>query len=160
MQTARRTVPIAPDFESAINTLNLPRPDDQLIAYRTKPHTNPTLYPTPPPEDSFHDNVELPTNFLGADLDGKTALKRFTFTTSALPPLPSAHTYKGTAVFAQRETDSRKIRELATEEGKLGEQALRKLAGAVKIDAAHPGEVESKKGDPVQVTSRSKETGR
>ena len=151
MQAARRTVPIPPDFDSALNVLDLPQPDDQLITYRTKPQTNPTLYPTPPPEDSFHDNTELPTDFLGPELDGKAALKRFTFTTSTLPPLPSAHTYKDTAVYAQRETDSRKLRELATEEGKLGEQALRKLAGAVKIDAAHPGEVESKK----EVPSRS-----
>jgi hypothetical protein len=144
----KRTAPIPPDFESALATLNIPRPDDQLLSYRTKPQTNPTLYPTPPPEDPFEDKVNLPTDFLGADLDGKAALKRFTFTPSALPPLPSAHTYKDTAVFANRETDSRKIRELATEEGKLGEQALRKLAGAVKIDAAHPGEMESKPAAP------------
>ncbi|RMZ87568.1 hypothetical protein DV736_g5200, partial [Chaetothyriales sp. CBS 134916] len=138
MQAARRTVPIVTDFEAAIDALGLPRPDDQLVAYQTKPAINPPLYPTPPPEDSFHGNHELPTDFLGPELDGKEALKRFTFTTAALPPLPSAHTYKTTAVYGQRETDSRRIRELATEEGKLGEQALRKLAGAVKIGAAPP----------------------
>ncbi|RMZ85339.1 hypothetical protein DV737_g864, partial [Chaetothyriales sp. CBS 132003] len=152
MQAARRTVPIAPDFEAAIHALGLPRPDDQLVAYQTKPPINRPLYPTPPPEDSFHGNHELPTDFLGAELDGRAALKRFSHTTAALPPLPSAHTYKTTAVYGQRETDSRRIRELATEEGKLGEQALRKLAGAVKMGgaapAAAPGEAESKQNNP------------
>ncbi|RMD42345.1 hypothetical protein DV735_g2800, partial [Chaetothyriales sp. CBS 134920] len=136
MQAARRTVPIAPDFEAAIYELGLPRPDDQIAAYQTKPPINTRLYPTPPPEDSFHGTHELPSDFLGAELDGRAALERFTYNTAALPPLPSAHTYKATVVYDQRETDSRRIRELATEEGKLGEQALRKLAGAVKIGAA------------------------
>jgi hypothetical protein len=35
-------------------------------------------------------------------------------------------------VFTKRETDPRKIREQATEEGRLGEEALRKLAHAAK----------------------------
>lgn len=46
------------------------------------------------------------------------------------PALPSRHTYKSEPVFAQREEDTRKIRERATEEGRLGEKALRKLVGA------------------------------
>lgn len=37
-----------------------------------------------------------------------------------------------TPVFTKREEDPRKVRESATEEGRLGEAALRKLAGAVK----------------------------
>ena len=145
MLIARRTVPIPTDFESAIHALDIPRSDDQLLPYRTKPDVNPSLLPTPPPDDAFHESVKLPPSFLGPELNGQSALKRFSMTTSSLPPLPSAHTYKDTAVFPQRETDTRRIRELATEEGKLGEQALRRLAGAVKLDAAHPLEVESKK---------------
>ncbi|KAG9768183.1 hypothetical protein KCU88_g7259, partial [Aureobasidium melanogenum] len=138
MQAARRTVPIATDFETAIDVLQVPRPDDQLEPYKTEPRINPPLLPTPPPEDEFHNTVELPPAFLGPELDGHGQLHRFTFNTKGLPELPSAHTYKNTPVYPQRETDTRKIRELATQEGKLGEQALRKLAGAVKLDAAHP----------------------
>ena len=145
MLIARRTVPIPTDFESAIHALEIPRLDDQLVPYRTEPEINPPLLPTPPPDDSFHDNPELPSSFLGAELSAQNALKRFSLSTGSLPPLPSAHTYKDTAVFPKRETDTRRIRELATEEGKLGEQALRRLAGAVKLDAAHPPEHESRK---------------
>lgn len=145
MLAARRTAPIPTDFETAIHALDLPRPDDQLIPYRTKPDINPPLLPTPPPDDAFHDNIALPPSFLGPELNNQNALTRFTMTPASLPPLPSAHSYKDTEVFPQRETDTRRIRELATEEGKLGEQALRKLAGAFKLDAAHPLDHESRK---------------
>ena len=137
MLAARRTCPIAPDFETVISVFDIPRLDDQLQPYKSRPNINPPLYPTPPPEDEFHNLVELPASFLGPDLDGHGELNKFGFGTKALPALPSAHTYKDTAVFPHRESDTRKIRELATHEGKLGEQALRKLAGAVKLDAAH-----------------------
>ncbi|EXJ73800.1 uncharacterized protein A1O5_03562 [Cladophialophora psammophila CBS 110553] len=142
MTAARRICPIATDFEAAIDVLDVPRPDDQLGPYETQPSVNPPLLPTPPPEDEFHNLVELPASFLGPGLDGHGELKKFSFSTKGLPELPSAHTYKDTPVYPERQSDSRKMRELATQEGKLGEQALRKLAGAVKLDAAHPLEVE------------------
>lgn len=145
MQAARRTIPVATDFQAAIDALDVPLLSDQLPPYQMKPEINPPLLPTPPPEDVFHNNLILPPSLLGPELDGKSALKRFALNPAALPPLPSAHTYKDTAVFPQRETDSRKLRELATEEGKMGEQALRRLAGAVKVDAAHPVDAETKK---------------
>ena len=160
MLVARRTVPIPTDFESAIHALDMPRFDDQLLPYRAKPDVNPPLLPTPPPEDPFHDNVKFPASFLGSELTGQNALKRFSMTPSSLPPLPSAHTYKDTAVYPHRETDTRRIRELATEEGKLGEQALRRLAGAVKLDAAHPLEVESKKEKEVPPAPPSQQARR
>jgi len=137
MLAARRTTPTAPDFDTAIEALAIPRPDDQLEPYETKPPINPPLLPTPPPEDEFHNIVELPSAFLGPELDGQGALNKFAFNTGGLPELPSAHTFKHTPVYPHREADTRKIRELATQEGKLGEQALRKLAGAVKLDTAH-----------------------
>jgi hypothetical protein len=141
MLASRRTCPIATDFETAIAVFDIPRPDDQLQPYETQPAINAPLYPTPPPDDEFHNLVELPASFLGPDLDGHGKLKRYSFATKGLPELPSAHTYKDTPVFPHRESDTRKIRELATHEGKLGEQALRKLAGAIKLDAAHTLEV-------------------
>ncbi|ETI24853.1 hypothetical protein G647_04223 [Cladophialophora carrionii CBS 160.54] len=159
MIAARRVCPIGTDFETAIDVLYVPRPDDQLQPYRTQPEINPPLYPTPPPDDEFHNLVELPASFLGPDLDGHGELKKFSFTTKGLPELPSAHTYKDTPVYPQRESDTRKIRELATHEGKLGEQALRKLAGAVKLDAAHTLETEAsmtKQKTPVRQQRRKR----
>jgi hypothetical protein len=145
MTVARRTAPTATDFDSAIFALDVPRLDDQIRVYQMQPEINPRLLPTPPPDDPFHNHVELPTIVLGEDLGGQAALKQFHPNPSFLPPLPSAHTYRTSAVLPVREMDSRRIRELATEEGKLGEQALRKLAGAVKLDAAHPVDPETHK---------------
>lgn len=144
MNAARRNTPIAPDFDSAFYALDLPLPDDQLSPYTTKPEINPPLLPTPPPDDELHHSHELPERLLGPELSRQQDLKKFSFNTSSLPPVPSAHTYRDTAVFLERETDSKRIRELATEEGKLGEQALRKLAGAAKLDVALSTEPETR----------------
>ncbi|KAI5367484.1 Putative bromodomain associated domain, histone-fold, transcription factor TFIID, subunit 8 [Septoria linicola] len=54
---------------------------------------------------------------------------------SHFPKLPPQHSWKETAVFPERERDARKMREKATEEGVLAEQALRKLAAAAKTSA-------------------------
>jgi hypothetical protein len=156
MLAARRTVPIPTDFDTALEALDIGRPDDQLLPYTIQPPTNPRLLPTPPPDDEFHNVVKLPPEFLGPGLDGQGELKRFSFSTKGLPALPSAHTFRGTAVLPALEKDIRKVRELATQEGKLGEQALRKLAGAVKLDAAHVPEVESSKKKPQGAPGRTK----
>ena len=134
MSAARRTVPLPTDFETAMRVLNLPWAFDQLNPYVTDPVRNPPLLPTPPPDDVFHKDTGLPTSFLGPGLSGDEDRKKTTYIPTHLPPFPSRHTYKATAVYSPREADPRRIRELATEEGKLGEEALRKLAGAVKIE--------------------------
>lgn len=144
MTAARRVVPIPPDFDSAFFALDLPLPDDQLSPYGTKHDINPSLLPTPPAEDEFHHTNELPQRLLGPELSRQQDLKKFSFNTLSLPPVPSAHTYRDTDVYLDREKDSKRIRELATEEGKLGEQALRKLAGAVKLEAALSTEPETR----------------
>ena len=46
------------------------------------------------------------------------------------PHLPSSHTYKATSSYTSRESDPRRIRERATEEGRMGEAALQKFVGA------------------------------
>jgi hypothetical protein len=134
MLSARRTAPIPTDFESAMRCLDLPWPDDQLNPFTTQPTINPSLLPTPPPEDAFHRQFQLPTSLLGPGLDGRADKRKDHYIPSHFPPFPSQHTYKDTPVFPAREVDPRRIRELATEEGKLGEEALRKLAGAVKAE--------------------------
>lgn len=138
MHAARRNVPIAPDVDEAFYALDIPVPSDQLKPYATRPQVNRAL-PTPPPEeeqDEFHRPSGLPEHVLGSELSRQQDLKKFSFNPRTLPPVPSAHTYRDTQVYLQREADTKRIRELATEEGKLGEQALRKLAGAMKMDSA------------------------
>ncbi len=136
MLACRRTVPIPTDFESAMKHLDLPWPHDQLKPFTKKPQVNPPLLPTPPPEDVFHREHQLPSAMLGPGLDGRADKKKDHYIPSHFPPFPSQHTYKDTPVFPDREVDPRRIRELATEEGKQGEEALRKLAGAVKAETA------------------------
>ncbi|KAG8529527.1 uncharacterized protein KY384_006164 [Bacidia gigantensis] len=53
------------------------------------------------------------------------------------PLLPDKHTYQVTPDFVIREQDPRKLREKATEEGRLGEEALRKLVAAGSNGATH-----------------------
>jgi hypothetical protein len=51
------------------------------------------------------------------------------------PALPPRHAWESTDVFSERERDARKMREKATGEGMMAEQALRKLAAAAKAGA-------------------------
>lgn len=151
MLSARRAAPIPLDFEAAIRCLDLPWPDDQLRPFTTQPTINPPLLPTPPPEDEFHREFQLPTSLLGPGLDGRAEQRKDRFIPSHLPPFPSQHTYKDTPVFPNREVDPRRIRELATEEGKLGEEALRKLAGAVKAENTISAEPETRHNDTTKI---------
>lgn len=60
-----------------------------------------------------------------------------TFAPKHFPALPSKHTHKVTPEFPEREQDPRKVRERATEEGRLGEEALRRLVGAGSRHPVH-----------------------
>lgn len=51
------------------------------------------------------------------------------------PKFPSQHAYMNTPTYTKRETDAMRIREHATQEGILAEQALRKLMIAGKAGA-------------------------
>ena len=154
MLAARRTAPIPPDFEKAFDALELPWPDDQLQPYISNPAINPPLLPTPPSENPFELKHQLPASALGPGLDGAEDRRRELYIPAALPPFPSQHTYKHTAVYPTRERDPRRIRELAGEEGKRGEDNLGKLEKALKASSvitAAPG---------VAAEDTSKSTGR
>jgi hypothetical protein len=94
-------------------------------ATRQQPH----LLPTPPPEEP-DPKVDFP--FLGPDLSGTAHRGALSYIPKHFPTFPSRHTYRETDVFTRREIDPRKVREQATEEGRLGEEALRKLTRAAK----------------------------
>lgn len=155
MRAARRTIPVATDFQSALTFLNVPLDSSQLLPYHTKPAINPTLLPTPPPDDSFHNSTPLPADILGPEL---SAQSRPSFIPSTLPALPSKHTYRDTAVYPVRETDARRIRELATSEGKLGEEALRKLT-SVNTQSISTFEIQPPEADSSQKPWRRKRRG-
>lgn len=136
MLACRRVQPIPHDFEHALRRSAVSV--DDLPAYLTAPpavEPAPALLPSPPPdEDPF---AGLP--FLDATLSGEEDRARSAYIPKHFPAFPSRHTYRHTPVFTQREHDPRRIRERATEDGRLGEEALRKLARAAFKDSQTTG---------------------
>ncbi|KAK0917424.1 hypothetical protein LTR02_000289 [Friedmanniomyces endolithicus] len=128
MQAERRTRPVAQDFATALsltpNTatasllqphLRLPIPE--CISY-------PSIPEPAPPEASIPDFTAL--------LQPLTTTSLPRYVPAHFPALPSKHAWVHTPVYAERGKDARKMREKATQEGLLAEQALRKLATAAK----------------------------
>lgn len=101
---------------SHISLLSL---EDELNRTPSNTHTFVPLPPGPPPPPE--PNLSL---LLGPELEGGEKKK---YVYDHLPPFPSKHTYMETPVFTQRPTEPRMIRERATEEARLAENALRKL---------------------------------
>ena len=139
MLACRRIQPLFVDFEWAFSRTKVPEkwregelPFEELahdlkIPFRPN---SPPLLPTPPPDD--HTPPSLDT--LNMQRNGPPDRKKGLVPTS-FPALPAEHAYRQSAVYPTREDDPRRIRELATEEGRMGEQALRRLAGATKMEA-------------------------
>lgn len=134
MLACRRTQPIPQDFLQALHT-------HQLSLRSLLPHLDP---PVPPSQSqiplqtiSADDDEQHQLQFLGALLNGAQEQQIKRFVPKHFPDLPSKHTYKATPEYPKREQDPRKVRERATEEGRLGEEALRRLVGAGSRHPAH-----------------------
>ena len=127
MLSSRRTQPIPQDFLQALHS-------HQLSLRALIPHLDP---PVPssrsqivqPLEPDYEIENHHPS-FLGSALSGELDRQGKPYVPMHMPQMPSKHTYRFTAEYTERETDPRKIREKATEEGRLGEEALRRLVGA------------------------------
>ncbi|CAG8278168.1 unnamed protein product [Penicillium nalgiovense] len=130
MLSARRVQPIPQDFDHALKRFRL-NPDDLLPHLKPAPseRPTPTLLPSPPPENEI--SKSLP--FLTA-LSSEDDRANRPYIPKHFPSFPSKHTYSATAVFIGRDNDPRKIRERAAEDGRHGEEALRKLASAAFRD--------------------------
>lgn len=131
MLASRRIQPIPQDFEHALKRQHL-RVDD-LLPYLTRFSTTEpisTAPASPPPKDDLLKSLP----FLGPQLSGEDDRANCRYIPKHLPQFPSKHTYRYTPVFTEREQDPRKIRERATEDGRYGEDALRKLARAAFND--------------------------
>ncbi|KAL8649541.1 MAG: hypothetical protein Q9226_005537 [Calogaya cf. arnoldii] len=127
MLACRRTQCIAPDFLQALHT-------HQLSLRALLPHLDPPVrrkkaqikfaYEPKQEEEPFDHQ------FLGAELNDTTDQHTRSYIPRHFPTLPSKHTYQATAEYPSREEDPRKIRERAAEEGRLAEEALRRLTSA------------------------------
>ncbi|KAL8780268.1 MAG: hypothetical protein Q9213_006544 [Squamulea squamosa] len=127
MLACRRTESVAPDFLQALHT-------HQLSLRALVPHLDPPIsrkkaqitfaFETHQEEDQYDHR------FLGTVLNGATDQQTRSYIPHHFPALPSKHTYTATAEYPSREDDPRKIRERAAEEGRLAEEALRRLISA------------------------------
>lgn len=126
MLSSRRLQPIPQDFDYALNHHRI-TPDDLRPYLKTPPTVSPirALPPSPPPEDE----VKRKLPFLNA-LRGEESETNRSYVPKHFPDFPSKHTYSSTPVFTERDNDPRQIRERAAEDGRHGEEALRKLASA------------------------------
>lgn len=134
MLSCRRTQPIPQDFLQALHT-------NQLSLRSLIPHLNPPIPPdrsqyrlhSEPSQEDEHQQLRLLSSLFTTAPDEQAKA----FVPKHFPDFPSKHTYKATAEFPVRESDPRKIRERATEEGRMGEEALRRLVGASSNNSGH-----------------------
>lgn len=130
MNSSRRIYPTQVDFETAFTNLGIEPSslEPHLELSLPEPITSTRLpRPDPPPP--------APVNLapmLGSELAGLQQRVQQPYIPQHFPALPSRHAWQSTAVFTEREKDARKIRERATQEGILAEQALRKLTASNK----------------------------
>ncbi|KAL4875654.1 transcription factor TFIID complex subunit 8 C-term-domain-containing protein [Aspergillus karnatakaensis] len=132
MLSSRRQQPIPQDIEYAFKRHSLPV--NSLLPYLQPPpklEPVPAQLPSPPPDEDDDFNI-LPS--LGPQLSGEDDRVRSPYIPKHFPDFPSKHTYRHTPVFTERERDPRKIRERAADDGRHGEEALRKLARAAFKD--------------------------
>ena len=126
MLSSRRVQPLPADFLQSLHT-------HQLLLTSLLPHLNPpiisdkSLVVLPPadteePEDQQDSSVVF--------LDRISNHEGRSYIPSHFPPFPGQHTYKATPNLPSMKRDPGKVRELAAQDARLGEAALRKLVGA------------------------------
>lgn len=127
MLASRRIHPIPQDFLQALHS-------NQLSLRALIPHLN-------PPVPSHQSQLPLTRDLTESEGQQEyRSISSFTVPAQSAQPkkyipkhfplLPDNHTYQANPVYPVREQDARKIRERATEDGRLGEEALRKLVSA------------------------------
>lgn len=130
MSSSRRVQPLPQDFIHALAHQGI-RPSSLLqhLDLPVSPSITQPSIPPPPPQEPPPPDLE---GLLGPELSGVRDKAERPYIPSHFPAFPSKHTWQSTPVFTDRENDPRRIRERATEEGILAEQALRKLMAASK----------------------------
>jgi len=131
MQGARRTTPTAQDFSMAMSLM--PNAREASLLRPQLSHSLPENISYPPISEPDPAPPAAPD--FSALLQPLTTARLPKYVPKHFPQLPPRHAWMETPVFPEREKDARKMREKATEEGMMAEQALRKLAAAAKSGA-------------------------
>lgn len=127
MLASRRVTAIPQDFASVLAREGISLID--LLPCLRNPIAPPSLCQQslrPPSPSNQHEESSL-SPILGPELNGDSERTRFSFIPAPFPSFPSKHTYKSTLDVKTVERDLRRVRERATEEARLGEEALRRL---------------------------------
>lgn len=127
MLHCRRTQPIPHDFLQSLH-------EHRLSLRSLLPHLDPPVPPTKsqislalePQSTEQQQQLSAVNLFIN---DNSQAGTRH-YIPKVFPAFPSQHTYKATPDVSTRDHDPRKVRERATEEGRLGEAALRRLVSS------------------------------
>lgn len=139
MLSCRRTQPVPQDFLQALHT-------HQLSLRSLLPHLDPPVLPKvsqyPLQTEPAHQAETQHFRFLGPILNSAPDDQAKVYVPRHFPEFPSKHTYKSSDEFPVRESDPRKVRERATEEGRLGEEALRRLVSAASDHPAQKSQEE------------------
>ncbi|GAB7351522.1 hypothetical protein MBLNU459_g2163t1 [Dothideomycetes sp. NU459] len=144
MTASRRTTAIPQDFTAALAHVGLASSD--LSPHLSLALPTPVSAPSIPPAAAAEPAPANLAPMLGASLAGASD-PAFLYVPPHFPPLPSRHAWQSTPVFTARERDPRKMRERATEEGVLAEQALRRLTSANKPGTRRRGDRASKRDE-------------
>lgn len=126
MLSCRRIRTIPQDFLYALSAQQLtlrsllPHLDPLILPSKSQP----TLTAQPVLEHESKERAHILTTLL---TDSPSRGSFFPQVPQHFPRFPGKHTYQFEEIFTSRETDPRKVRERATEEGRLGEGALRNL---------------------------------
>lgn len=131
MLSSRRTQAIPQDFLQSLHT-------HQLSLRSLIPHLDPPVSPFRSQFSLDEKQEQHELSFSGPPLIGISDAQSRSYIPQHFPAFPSTHTYKATPEIQEHERDPRKIRELAMEEGRVGEEALRRFlcAGSDRIYAA------------------------
>ena len=145
MLSCRRTQAIPQDFLQSLHT-------HQLSLRSLLLHLDPPVSPSRTQfllqTETAQDNDEQHLRLLGPLLNTDPKENIRTYIPKHFPELPSKHTYQATPQYPEHEQDPRKVREKATEEGRLGEEALRRLVSAGAGKSAQ----ETRQGQKAQST--------
>ncbi|MCJ1250711.1 hypothetical protein MMC30_007939 [Trapelia coarctata] len=131
MLSCRRIQAIPQDFLYALNA-------HQLTLRSLLPHLDPPISPakSQPPltAQSVLDHEDQERDRLLTKLLNDSTQQKLS-NPQHFPNLPSKHTYQFESIYTPRVADPRKVRERATEEGRLGEEALRKLVRVHTVES-------------------------
>lgn len=133
MQGSRREAATPEDFAVALARSNLTSSDfSPFLTIPSDPSICQPALSQIPDTDKLDENLDTKSldRVLSVTMDElPTRLKHVP---KHFPSLPSRHTWKATPVYQSRVQDARVLRERATQEGILAEQALRRLTEANK----------------------------